>query len=84
MATNSQDVFPLEGPYADRNRLDNLGGPGDSRVTGAQIIKDEGLEGKLSDKVILVTGVSSGMGVETVRNPMSCSYPKATWLTPIQ
>ena len=42
-------------------------GPGDSRPTALDIIKDEGLEGKLSDKVILITGCSSGIGIETAR-----------------
>ncbi|KAL4875854.1 NAD(P)-binding protein [Aspergillus karnatakaensis] len=42
-------------------------GPGDARPTASQIIDDEGLEGKLSDKVILITGCSSGLGVETAR-----------------
>ena len=42
-------------------------GPGDARPTALQIIKDEQLEGKLSDKVILITGCSSGLGVETAR-----------------
>lgn len=32
-----------------------------------QIIEDEGLEGKWHDKVIVVTGTSAGIGVETVR-----------------
>ena len=42
-------------------------GPGDSRPTAVDIIKDEGLGGKLADKVILVTGCSSGIGIETAR-----------------
>ena len=42
-------------------------GPGDARPTAMQIVEDEGLVGKLSDKVFLVTGVSSGIGVETMR-----------------
>lgn len=44
----------------------NPQGPGDARPTALQIVKDEGLLGKLSDKVMLVTGASSGIGVETV------------------
>ncbi|KAI8935776.1 hypothetical protein NX059_007296 [Plenodomus lindquistii] len=42
-------------------------GPGDARPTALQIIKDEGLEGKLTNKVILVTGTSAGIGIETVK-----------------
>ena len=42
-------------------------GPGDKRPTAMQIIADENLENKLVGKVILVTGASSGIGVETVR-----------------
>lgn len=42
-------------------------GPGDARPTALQIIKDEGLEGKLPDKTILITGCSSGIGIETAR-----------------
>ncbi|CAG9948806.1 unnamed protein product [Clonostachys rosea f. rosea IK726] len=42
-------------------------GLGDARPTATQIIKDEGLEGKLSDQVILITGASGGIGVETAR-----------------
>ncbi|KAE9379898.1 NAD(P)-binding protein [Stipitochalara longipes BDJ] len=42
-------------------------GPGDSRPTGLQIIKDNDLLGKLSGKVIFITGCSSGIGIETAR-----------------
>lgn len=38
------------------------GGPGDARPTALDIVKDEELEGKLSDKVVLITGCSSGIG----------------------
>lgn len=42
-------------------------GAGDARPTALQIIKDENLEGKLADKVIFITGCSSGIGIETAR-----------------
>ncbi|KFY79695.1 hypothetical protein V501_09486 [Pseudogymnoascus sp. VKM F-4519 (FW-2642)] len=42
-------------------------GPGDARPTAEQIIQDEGLVGKWADKVILITGCSSGIGVETAK-----------------
>lgn len=45
----------------------NPKGPGDSRVTALQVVKDNDMEGKLAGKVVLVTGTSSGIGVETVR-----------------
>ncbi|KAK6856776.1 hypothetical protein PG995_006963 [Apiospora arundinis] len=69
MSPISQDSFPLTGRYAERNRPENLAGPGDSRPTGLQVIEDEGLlDGSWgADKVCLVTGVSAGIGPETVR-----------------
>lgn len=45
----------------------NPAGVGDARPTALQIIEDEGLIGKLTDKVFLVTGVSNGIGIETMR-----------------
>ncbi|KAL2816607.1 short-chain dehydrogenase [Aspergillus cavernicola] len=41
--------------------------PGDARPTALQVIQDEGLEGKLADKLIFITGVSSGIGIETAK-----------------
>jgi hypothetical protein len=40
---------------------------GDARPTAIQIIQDERLVNKLTDKAMLVTGSSSSIGVETVR-----------------
>jgi NAD(P)-dependent dehydrogenase (short-subunit alcohol dehydrogenase family) len=42
-------------------------GPGDSRPTAREVLKDEGLIGKLNGKVIVITGCSSGLGIETAR-----------------
>ena len=42
-------------------------GPCDGRPTAEQIIKDNDLFGKLSDKTMLVTGGSGGLGVDIVR-----------------
>ncbi|KAH0149943.1 hypothetical protein KCU67_g10864, partial [Aureobasidium melanogenum] len=49
-------------PYAQRYVDGPASGP-----TAAEIVKDLGLEGKLQDKVILITGASAGLGHETAR-----------------
>jgi NAD(P)-dependent dehydrogenase (short-subunit alcohol dehydrogenase family) len=67
MSLTSRNPFQLSGRYADRNRWEVLNGPGDSRVTAEEIVRDENLVDAWSDKTVLVTGVSSGIGVETVR-----------------
>jgi NAD(P)-dependent dehydrogenase (short-subunit alcohol dehydrogenase family) len=51
--------------YADAHKHPK--GPGDSRPTALQIIQDEGAQGKLQGQVIVITGTSSGIGIETVR-----------------
>lgn len=45
----------------------NPKGAGDARPTSLDIVKDEGRVNQLSDKVMVVTGTSSGIGIETVR-----------------
>ncbi|CAG9990549.1 unnamed protein product, partial [Clonostachys byssicola] len=52
-------------PYAEQYA--NPHGPNDGRPTGSQIVKDYGLENKFSGKVVLVTGATSGIGLETAR-----------------
>ena len=52
-------------PYAETHASPK--GEGDARPTAMQIIQDEGLIDKLPGKVFLVTGCSSGIGIETVR-----------------
>lgn len=52
-------------PYADVHQEPK--GPGDARPTALQVVKDNNANGKLRGKTILITGTSSGIGVETAR-----------------
>lgn len=52
-------------PYAAEHAHPN--GPGDARPTALQIVSDCDALGKLKGQVVLITGCSAGMGVETAR-----------------
>lgn len=55
----------MPGRYEEQHK--NSAGPGDSRPTALQILQDENrFDGSLTDKVVVITGVSSGIGVPTV------------------
>ncbi|KAK6062498.1 short-chain dehydrogenase [Seiridium cupressi] len=58
-------MVSLTDPYADLHQ--DPRGKDDVRPTALRIIEDEGLVGRMTDKVMLVTGGSSGLGIETVR-----------------
>lgn len=55
----------MAAPYA--NDHVNPNGPNDARPTALKIIRDGGLDGKLTGKVFLITGCTSGVGVEIAR-----------------
>jgi NAD(P)-dependent dehydrogenase (short-subunit alcohol dehydrogenase family) len=64
---NFVQISNMPGRYSEAHNPDNLKGPGDARPTALQIISDHDLEGKMTDKVFIVTGASAGIGVETGR-----------------
>lgn len=53
------------GPYTVAHRSPR--GANDERPTALQVIADQGLQGKLSGKSIIITGATGGIGVEIVR-----------------
>ncbi|KAK9440794.1 short chain dehydrogenase [Metarhizium brunneum] len=52
-------------PYADL--YVNPSGPGDQRPTALRVVEDSGAKGTWAGRVVLVTGGTAGIGVETVR-----------------
>ncbi|ROV96320.1 hypothetical protein VMCG_07742 [Cytospora schulzeri] len=60
--------FILPSKYEEVHRVENTAGPGDARPTGMQILEDQDrLDGSLADKIVVITGCSSGIGVPTVQ-----------------
>ncbi|KAH7368586.1 hypothetical protein B0T11DRAFT_350132 [Plectosphaerella cucumerina] len=58
---------PQVNRYAEAHKLESLHGPGDGRPTALQIVQDEGCVGNLAGKVAIITGISSGLGAETLK-----------------
>ncbi len=52
-------------PYAEEHAA--LNGPGDQRPTAEQVINDQELAGGLKGVNVLITGCTSGIGIETAR-----------------
>lgn len=58
-------IANMTSQYEDVHRIFN--GPGDARPTAQQIVEDQQLKGKWPDKAIMITGCSSGIGIETAK-----------------
>ncbi len=52
-------------PYKDS--FAKLNGPGDARPTALQILRDDNCINQWSDKVVLITGATNGIGIETAK-----------------
>ena len=53
--------------YTEAHRDEVISGRGDARPPALQIVRDNDLLGRMSDKVILITGCSSDIGIKTAR-----------------
>ncbi|GAE00039.1 short-chain dehydrogenase, putative [Paecilomyces variotii No. 5] len=65
MALNLEKERAHIAPYAREHW--NTHGPGDARPTALKIIRDQCLDEKLGGRVVLITGGTSGIGLQTVR-----------------
>lgn len=70
------EPFQLSGRYADRNRWEVLTEPGDSRVTGLQIIHDENPTHVWTNITALATGASSDIGVDKAKEALGAELLK--------
>lgn len=53
--------------YVALHNPENDAGPGDHRRTALGVVEDQGIIGQWTDKVVLITGCTSGIGIETAR-----------------
>ncbi|KAH8881067.1 putative short-chain dehydrogenase [Thozetella sp. PMI_491] len=60
-ATMSDQFAPYAKLFVKRS------GPGDARPTALQVIQDNDLVNKWTGRVVLITGATSGLGIETAR-----------------